>query len=279
MNKRSLGALQVALGAVCWSFAGVLGKWVSWNSLTQNGFRSLFGFIIFLILSRKTRVPLTKGNLLGAIGVAGTSILFMTANKFTSAANAIVLQYAMPIFVVLFFYLFRRQKPTRANLIAVACMLAGVMLCSWSGLSGGGSAIGNLCGILSALTFSLVFFCSKMEGANAIEYSLLGCALGIPFCISAFFDPEFTFTFNQMLAALALGACFSIGYFFVSLGMNNTDAITAAILANLEPVLNPVWVFLFLGENPGTLSILGAAIVLIAATIYSILGVKANGNA
>ena len=61
--------------------------------------------------------------------------------------------------------------------------------------------------------------------------------------------------------------------------MNNTDAITAAILANLEPVLNPVWVFLFLGENPGALSILGAAIVLIAATIYSILGVKANGNA
>ena len=50
-------------------------------------------------------------------------------------------------------------------------------------------------------------------------------------------------------------------------------------VANLEPVLNPVWVFLFLGENPGALSILGAAIVLIAATIYSILGVKANGNA
>ena len=65
----------------------------------------------------------------------------------------------------------------------------------------------------------------------------------------------------------------------ISIGMQKTEPITAAILANLEPVLNPVWVYLFLGENPGTLSILGAAIVLIAATVYSIMGVKNIGNA
>ena len=119
MNRRAKGALLVALGAICWSFGGVLGKWSAWNSITVNGFRSLFGAIVFMALSKKTRVPMTKGNVLGAIGVTGTSLLYMAANKLTSAANAIVLKYAMPVFLVLFCWLIYKQKPSRANVITV----------------------------------------------------------------------------------------------------------------------------------------------------------------
>ena len=279
MNRRAKGALLVALGAICWSFGGVLGKWSAWNSITVNGFRSLFGAIVFMALSKKTRVPMTKGNVLGAIGVTGTSLLYMAANKLTSAANAIVLQYAMLVFLVLFCWLIYKQKPSRANVITVLCVLAGVVLCSWNGLTGGGNPLGDFLGILAAVTFTLVFFCSRMPGANAVEYSLLGCLFGIPFCLSAIWDPAFSFAPAQLLAVFAMGVSLALGYYLISIGMQKTEPITAAILANLEPVLNPVWVYLFLGENPGTLSILGAAIVLIAATVYSIMGVKNIGNA
>ena len=72
------------------------------------------------------------------------------------------------------------------------------------------------------------------------------------------------------LAMLAMGGCLAMGYYLISLGMAKTSPVSAALLANLEPVLNPVWVFVFLGEAPGVLTIVGAGIVLVAATVYSL---------
>lgn len=274
MNQRIRGTLQVALAAVFWSFAGVLCKWLPWNSLTTNGIRSLFAALLFIPVRRTWKVRLTKGTVLGALGVALTSVLYMTATKLTSAANAIVLQYAMPVFVIGFCWLFYRQRPSKLQAVTAACVLLGVVLCSWEGLSGGGNLLGDALAILSAVTFALVFFCSRIPGANAMDYSYLGCALGIMCALSAFTDPAMSFNPLHWLASFGMGVCLAVGYYFISKGMSNTSPITAAILANLEPILNPIWVFLFLGEQPGACTLAGAAIVLVSATVYSIVGAK-----
>ena len=103
MREKRIGALQVALGAIFWSFAGVLGKWLPWNAFTINGLRSLVAVILLGLARKSFKVRLTRGTLLGAIGVMLTSVLYMAAIKLTTSANAIVLQYAAPAFVILSF--------------------------------------------------------------------------------------------------------------------------------------------------------------------------------
>ncbi len=275
MTKNRLGALQVALAAASWSFAGVFSKSLPWNAWTVNGVRSLAAAAILAFARGTPKVKLTRGTLLGAAGVALTSILYMAATKLTTSANAIVLQYAMPVFVILFSWLFYGVKPLRKHVVIAAFILCGVILCSWDGLRGG-NPLGDGLAILSAVTFALVFFCGRMPGANPQDYSYLGMIFCAPFALCAFFDPGVSANPVHWLMGLALGLCLAGGYFFISKSMNNVSPISAALLANLEPILNPIWVFLFVGEKPGPLTILGAVIVLVTATVYSLLPAGEN---
>lgn len=274
MNKNHIGALQVALGAIAWSFAGVLGKWLPWNALTINGVRSLVAALIMGLTRRSFRVRLTRGTVLGALGVMLTSILYMAAVKLTTSANAIVLQYAAPAFVILFCWLFYGQRPDLRSVVTAALIMLGVVLC-FADKMGGGRLLGNVLAILSAVTFALVFFCARMPDADPAEYSYLGLLLCVPSALFGFFDPGLSADPAQWLAAVGLGLCLAGGYYFVSAAMGHVSPIFAVLLSNLEPVLNPVWVALFLpqlGEIPGGLSLVGSAIVLITAGAYSLTG-------
>ena len=270
MSKSRLGALQVALAAISWSFAGALSKSLPWNSFTINGVRSLVAAVLLALARGGVKVRLTKGTLLGAAGTALTGMLYMAATKLTTSANAIVLQYAMPTFVILFSWLFYGVKPGAKQVVIAACIMAGVALCSWEGLSGG-NVLGDGIAILSAVTFSLVFFCARMPGADPRDYSYLGMVFCAPFALCACFDPGVTPNPVHWLTALALGLCLAGGYFFIAKSMSNVSPVSAAILANLEPILNPVWAFLLVGERPGLLTVIGASIVLVAATVYALL--------
>lgn len=272
MNKRTIGAIQVFLAALCWSFSGVFSKWLPWSAFTILGMRS-FTAVLALALTRKSfKVPMTKGNILGALGMCVTCVLFLSAMKLTSAANAIVLQYAMPVVVIALCWIVFKQKPTAKDIITSVFVLAGVVLCSWKGLTeGGGKLTGDILAILSAFTYALVFFCARLPGTDTHAYSYLGAIMCTPFSIYAFFDPGMTTEPIHFLGIAAMGLCLAGGYFFISLSLKNVSPVTSALLANLEPVLNPIWVFIFVGENPGRMSIIGAAVVIITVTIYSLI--------
>ena len=167
MSERTKGMLYVTLAAVCWSVAGVCCKWIPWNNLSLNGVRALLAAAMMALLRGSVKVRLTKGNILGALATAGTSILFITSSKLTTAANAIVLQYAMPVYVILFCWLFYKQRPGRTDIITCVCIFAGVVLCSWEGLTGGGgNTLGDILALLAGVCFSLVFFCSRMPAVS-----------------------------------------------------------------------------------------------------------------
>jgi len=275
MDKRKIGALQVVLAAFSWSFSGVFCKWIPWSSITIIGLRGLVTAFI-LGLSRKSfKVRITRGTLLGALGACLNCILIMMAMKLTTSANAIVLQYAMPAFVIALCWIFYRQRPSRTDLVTAVCVLAGVALCSWEGLvSGGGQRLGDLLALLSAVAYALVYFCARMPDTNATDYVYLGCLFCIPFSGYAFFDPKMTLEPIHLLAICAMGLSLAGGYYFISKSLNNVHPVTSALLANLEPVLNPIWVFLFLGERPGVFTLIGAAVVIAAVSVYSVLGIR-----
>ena len=272
MKDSHIGALQVALGAIFWSFGGVLSKWLPWNAFTINGIRSLLAALLLGLARGSFRVRLSRGNALGAVGVMLTSMLYMAAVKLTTSANAIVLQYAAPAFVILFCRLFYGQRPDRRSVITAALIMLGVVMC-FADRMGGGRLAGNLLAILSAVTFALVFFCARMPDTNPADYSYLGLILCVPSAVFGFFDPAMSARPAQWLAVAGLGVCLAGGYWFVSAAMGRVSPVFAVLLSNLEPVLNPIWVALFLpqlGEIPGGLSLLGAAVVLVTAAVYSL---------
>lgn len=274
------GPVLVALSAVAWSFSGVLSQGLEWNGFTKTGVRGIVATLIFAAFRKSFKVKITPGLILGALGVALTSLLYMSATLYTSASNAIVLQYSMPAYVILLNLLVFKQKPAKSDIITVIFVMLGVTLCCLEGLSGGGM-LGNALGLLSGLTFALVFFASRLPGCDAVSYSYLGNVFSIAMAVSLFFDPNVHFIADsaysaQMIATdlikgILLGVSLGLGYLFFSLGIKRTSPVTAAIITNLEPVLNPVWVFVFLGVWPGVFGILGALIVLATVTVHSII--------
>lgn len=265
------GALLVTLAALFWSFAGVLGKFTPWSALSLAGYRSVFA-VLLLGLARKRFTPdNTRFTWIGAVGVTGTSLLFMFANKLTSSANAIVLQYAMTAIVIVVQIVFLKMKPRAFDIGAAVLVMAGVVLCFCQSL-GKGRLLGDLLALLSAVTWATVFLAARMPGVDALSYPYQGNLLGCLFILNMPFDAGIAQGGAMgWLVASAMGMCLGLGYLFFAKGMQSAISPTAAaVVSNIEPVLNPLWVLLFLGEDPGLLSVLGCAVVLITVTVYSI---------
>lgn len=265
------GALCIIISCLAWSFAGVLSKWAPWGAYSIIGARSLLTALVFAFKRKSFKLVFTRGNWIGAFGVAATSALFIIANKMTSAANAIVLQYAMPVVVILGYWVFQGKKPSLLDAGIGLSVMLGVVLCFMSGFRRG-ALLGDTLALLSAFTFALVFFAARMKDADPTDYAYLGNLLCSLFLIAIPFDPDFTLSISALIPVVMMGVCLSLGYLFFSMGMKaGVHPVTASILANVEPVMNPFWAFLFLGENPGALSLFGAALVLFSVSLYSIL--------
>ena len=274
-NGQGHSALLVALAGVCWSFAGVLSRYTSWNSFSLTGFRAIIAGLLLGAMRKSFRPRNTKWNWIGALGVVATSMLFMVANKLTSAANAIVLQYAMTAIVIVVQIVFFRVRPRGRDVRAAVLVMLGVVLCFCQGL-GRGPFLGDLVAFGSAFTWALVFLAARMPGVDSLSYTYQGNLLASLFLLCMPFDPAVRASrpMDWIVPAM-MGICLGVGYVFFALGMRRRISPTAAaIVANIEPVLNPIWVLIILGEAPGALSVLGAAVVLVTVTAYSIVGAR-----
>lgn len=266
------GALLVLVSAIFWSFSGVLSKSVPWSSFSKSSVRAVVAVLLLAAYRRSFKVKLTKGVIIGALGVTLTSLTYMTALNYTTSANAIVLQYAMPIFVVAINFFAFRIRPRTSELVSVALVFFGVILCCASNMRQGG--FGNVMALVSALTYSAVFLASGIKGTSALDYTYLGNLLSVSWLFTVFLDEGVRFDaahLTDWLLVLLMGISLGLGYLFLSLGLKTATPITAAILENAEPVLNPIWVALVIGEVPGTLALIGSAIVLVTVTVYSCL--------
>ena len=152
------GAPLIILACLFWSFSGVLGKTVAFHPLTLTGFRAVIASVMLGAARKSYRLGFGKGTMLGAWGVALTSLLYLTALSLTTAANAITLQYSMPVYVALFDFLLFRKKPSLKQLCILPLLILGVALCC-AGDSEGAELkyahIGNLVALLSGVSFSV----------------------------------------------------------------------------------------------------------------------------
>lgn len=272
LDKKSLqGTFYVLLSAISFSTGGVLIKAIPWNSFSISMARSLLAFgVIFLYQrSQRRKFVFNKTVLFGALCNTVMAVSFVMATKLTTAANAIVLQFTEPVFLILIVWLIYRQKPGKDAVITCMLVLCGIFCFFYESLSTGGMA-GNLLAILSGFTYAGVFLIKKMPGGD-FESSLLvsnviSTVIGIPF-----FAKESVFSPTILVCVVLLGIVqFGLSYIFLSKGLDRVSPVTASLTSTIEPILNPILVAIFFEEKIGMLSLVGAVLVIGAATVYNL---------
>lgn len=274
--------LYMLLCALLWSVGGVLVKSIPWGPIAIAGMRSLIASAVIggYMLIRRFRLHINRRTLVMMVSLASTYICFISATKLTTAANAIVIQYAAPLFMLLYYSIFKRQRFLPADYLVVLFTILGIVVCFLNQV-GGGSTVGNAIALLSGVTFAAMLISTGDAGEEErISGLLMGQALtalvGIPF----FFAEGARIDLESGLCILALGV-FQIGLAFVfySLAARHCPPLACSLLGALEPLLNPVWVALFADEMPGKLTYIGGTILILAITLWCIYNDRAASKA
>jgi drug/metabolite transporter (DMT)-like permease len=270
ISDRRKAILFLMLAAMLWSTSGVLVKVMDWQPMAILAGRSLFASLVFLVYLRRIPTKWTRWKILAAVASILTQFLFVTSTKLTTAANSIFLQYTAPIYVVLLAFWFLREKPSRTDWASMGIIFLGLLLFFGDKLSTNGF-YGNILAVLSGVTSAVmvVSFRAQKDGAPAesvLIASLFMAIFGFPFILKE------TWTVTNWLIIAYLGL-FQIGLAFVffTKAIKHIPALEANLVGTLEPILNPLWVFLFLGESMGSFALLGGLVVL-AGVIFSAVG-------
>jgi drug/metabolite transporter (DMT)-like permease len=260
----------MACAATLFSTAGLLIKVLTLSPLALVGARSILAAGVIAIWLRRPRITWSLPQVGGAIMLAATQILFVMATRMTTAANAIFLQFTAPIFVAFFGIWFLGERAKRHDWLAMAAIAAGLLLFFNEDLSAQGNW-GNTIALLSGITFAwLVLFLRKQKDTSATETMLLGnllaALIGLPFFFSE------TPTAADLGGVAFLGLIqLGIPLIMVSVAIKHLTAVEAVLIQTLEPILNPIWVFLVIGEVPSSLGLFGSLIVLVSVTARGII--------
>ena len=272
MKGQQKGTLFVFAAAVLYSIGGLCIKLIPWNGMSINAGRTAIALLVIGVYLRIVRHPLKLNRwvFLGALSVFGTNALFSVANKMTTAANAIVLQFTAPIFVIVFSVLFFKKKPEKLDLCACAVVFGGILFFFFDSISVGGGT-GNLLALLSGVTYAGVFMMNDMPDSDAISSvfwgDVMSAVVGMPFLLQ-----ETQFTPIALGSLLVLGVFqVAVAYICLCIGLKTTPPVTASLVSGIEPVLNPILVAVFYHERIGTYALIGAVIVIGGVVGYNVL--------
>jgi drug/metabolite transporter (DMT)-like permease len=275
-NYEIVGILAMVATASLWSIAGLFIKMIDWNPFFIAGLRSFIASFIIIIYLRKPKLHLSFPQVAAAVANATTMLLFVIANKTTTAANAILLQYIAPVFTAFIGAVILNEKTRIEHWISIVFVAAGIMIMFGDKL-GGGYLFGDIIALISALTFSLYFVFMRMQKEGSpLESNLLSHWIAAGVClILSLFLPAPQFTQKSIAAILVLGIIqIGIPSILIAFAIKRISAVSANLIAVIEPVLNPVWVFLILGESPGINTVIGGAVIIFAVTGVSIISAQ-----
>ena len=271
-QNRTAGVLCVFAAAVLYSIGGLCMKVIPWSGLAINGGRTAIALVVIGAYLAAVRHPLRMNRwvLVGTLCIFLTNTLFAMANKMTTAANAIVLQFTAPIFVILFTLLFWRKRPQRLDVAACAVVFGGVLFFFVDSLEMGGG-LGNAVALLSGVTYAGVFLMNDMPDSDAISSvfwgDVLSALVGLPFLAR-----ETEFPPSALVSLLVLGVFqVALAYILLTIGLKTTPPVTASLVSGIEPVLNPILVAVFYHETMGRFALAGAAIVVVGVVGYNVI--------
>lgn len=276
MEPRRKGILLIVAAALLWSTGGIGIKAIADSALKVTFYRSLFAAVaLMLFLGRgvwaRRQWTSTTAFIIAIISYGGCLTSFVIATKWTTAANAIFLQYAGVVWVLLFSPLVVREPMRTRDAVAITVAFSGMALFFVGRFEAHGMA-GNAMALLSSVFFASLILVLRREqraAQAAVTWGNVVCALAVlPFVAH---DLSLT---PRSFAVLAFLGIFQIAIAYVLFvrGLAFVTATQASLTGMLEPVSNPVWVFLFLGEKPSGFAIAGALVVLAAIAGHTLAG-------
>lgn len=263
------------LCAALWSIAGIFIKLIPWNSIVIAGIRSLIAGAVMFVYMRYKRIGFTadRRSMLGGLALCCTLTCFVAANKLTTAANSIVLQFTAPMFIVVFSVLFLKKKFSRSDIFAVVLTMLGISLFFFDQLTPG-HLLGNCVAIVAGMAFAGYYM--SLEGASESErMSAILMAHGLTFCVSIPFialePPELGAA--PVICIFILGVVqLGIPYVLLGRASGSCPPLACSLLGAVEPLLNPVWAFIFDGEAPGMWALIGGVVVVVTITVWCVYG-------
>ncbi len=275
MKKENLAIIEMLICATLWSIAGIFMKLLPWNGFAVAGLRSLIAglTIAAYILIRGKRIIINRRTLVTGVFTACVYTCFAVANKLTTAANAIVLQFTSPVFIVIFSALILKKRIRRSDALVVSFTLLGIALFFFDQLRPG-YILGNFVAIAAGMFMAGMFMAvGELEGEQRFSGILIGQTLtflvGLPFVIAT--RPEFTVI--STLSILILGVFqLGISYILYVESSKYCPPLACCLLGAAEPLLNPVWVLIFDGERPGVFALIGGVIVVVSITLWCVFG-------
>lgn len=264
----------ILIAVLLWSTGGLFIKMTTLDAFAVNAGRSLLAALTVAIFTYHKGLKLDKFTILTSFLYAGTLSFFVYANKNTTAANAIFLQYTAPIYILILSPFVLKEKFRLADLLTVVFCLAGMTFFFFEPQNAdnklaGNVFAGNIAGLLSGVFFGLYFVflrhprsLQKNPALSVFYGNLIIVLLMLPFLIKTPPQPNST----DILAILFLGI-FQIGISYILFTKGIADGVRsldASIIGFVEPLLNPIWVFLFVGERPGVWASLGGLIIISA---------------
>jgi len=273
IHKKSV--VYIILSAILLSTGGVLLKYVNLKPMEIAGARAIVSSLVVFAYVRKPKFTFSKAQITGAISYSMMVIGFIAANKLTTAANAIVLQYTSPIWVAILSYFILKEKIHFYDVMSIAFIIAGMVLVFFDDV-GGGNIKGDIIAIISGIFLAIVTISLRFQkDESPVETTLLGHLLTA--FIGIFFLRGVHFSLPDIIGILLLGIFqLGISYILYSEAIKHVNAIEASVLMFIEPILNPVWVYLAFGEKPGGLALIGCFIVLTTILVRSVIASRSN---
>src|SRR5216683_45272 len=280
-RRVTVSPLLLVLGAaILWSTGGLFIKATSLSAFELSFGRSLLAAITIAIVTRREGFGLNRVSAITSILYAALLLLFVLATKLTTAANAIFLQYTAPVYVLILEPLFYKERFRRRDLITVAACVGGMTL-FFVGKLRPQDVNGNFLALASGVCFALFFLLlrhSKARNVNRASSAIYGNLIVVVICAPAFFGALQRGISASDLARISYLGIIQIGcayLLFTQAMARGLRSLDASIVGYIEPVLNPVWVFLFIGERPSGWAIIGGAIIVASVVAHMLIEAKA----
>lgn len=273
LRPRYLPPALLLLAALLWSLGGVLIKSIHWQPMAIASARSAIAIPVMIACIGRPRFSFSTAQIGGAIGYAATVALFVFATRMTTAANAIFLQYTAPIYVALIGRYYLSERSLAVDWFVIAVALGGIALFFMDRLTTSGF-LGNIIALGSGVAFaSVAIFLRKERAGSPATSIILGNIIvalaGLPYFFGEPFGPGDGWRL-LLLGAVQLG----IPYVLYAAAIKQVTALEATLIPFIEPILNPLWVMLALGERPGRWAMFGAILVLGAVVLRAVLMIK-----
>jgi drug/metabolite transporter (DMT)-like permease len=267
--------LFVLAAAVLWSTGGLFIKWTSISGLELSFGRSLLAAITVAIFTRHEGFGLNRVTALASVLYAALLILFVMATKETTAANAIFLQYTAPVYLLILEPLLYKEKFRSRDLITVTICVLGMSL-FFVGKLRPQDVTGNLLALASGFCFACYFLLlrhSKSRAVNRASSVIYGNLLVVLIAAPAGLKVLPRLSSHDALSVVYLGVVqIGLAYTLFTVAMaRGVRSLDAGIIGYVEPVLNPIWVYLVLGERPTQWALVGGAIIVIAVVCHTLI--------